>query len=144
MRPIRVLLVEDDADDVFLFKLAMERTGLPVTLEISRNGLAMTQRIDDPLGADGDMRPDPDVIVLDLNMPILDGFAVLERLKSDDATRAFPVVVLSTTDHPDSIRRAYAAGAAAYFVKPGEFASFVAMLGAILAYWSAAAVPRAA
>lgn len=64
------------------------------------------------------------LVVLDINMPGIDGFEVLRRLKGNEATAAIPVIVFTTTDHPDEIRRCYQEGANLYLVKPMDYTAF--------------------
>lgn len=64
------------------------------------------------------------LVVLDINMPGIDGFEVLRRLKGDEATAAIPVIVFTTTDNPDEIRRCYREGANLYLVKPMDYTAF--------------------
>lgn len=64
------------------------------------------------------------LVVLDINMPGIDGFEVLRRLKGNEATAAVPVIVFTTTDHPDEIHRCYREGANLYLVKPMDYTAF--------------------
>ena len=81
------------------------------------------------------------LVLLDLNMPVLDGYQVLERMKSDERTRRVPVVILTTTDDPREVTRCYELGCNVYITKPvdyGQFSDAVCKLGLFL---SVVAVP---
>lgn len=71
----------------------------------------------------------PDVIVLDIGLPGIDGHAVLERLRHDPATQAIPVIMLTVKSHSDDVMRANAAGAAGYMVKPFDFVGLLEQIG---------------
>lgn len=77
----------------------------------------------------------PDLVLLDLNMPGLDGFAVLEHLRSSPATRSLPVLVLTTSTNPRDVNAAYEAGANAYFRKPVDLEAFERLLSGIVELW---------
>jgi two-component system, chemotaxis family, chemotaxis protein CheY len=117
-RPCRVLLIEDDPDDVFLFERALDRVkaGLrqDVALEQARDGLDAVFRV-----SVEDLTNDlPDVLVLDLNMPRLNGVKFLHALRSTLALRELPVFVLTTSTERPVHDEALRAGADKIFVKP--------------------------
>jgi DNA-binding response OmpR family regulator len=103
---VQVLLVEDDR---FLRKAAEAM--------LRKNGFTVRTAADGEEGLRSAQAEPPDVILLDLIMPKLQGFEVLERLKADDATASVPVVVLSNLGQEADVSRALTAGAAAYFIK---------------------------
>jgi DNA-binding response OmpR family regulator len=108
----RVLLIDDDCEEHFFiaeaFKQLDEKSEI-ISLEGGEKALKH-------LG-DGDTRM-PDLILLDINMPGMDGFSVLKRFKSDLKTKHIPVYMLSTSDSPDDMARASKLGAAGYYCKP--------------------------
>jgi two-component system, chemotaxis family, chemotaxis protein CheY len=117
-RPCRVLLIEDDPDDVFLFERALDRVkaGLrqDVALEQARDGLDAVFRV-----SVEDLTNDlPDVLVLDLNMPRLNGVKFLHALRATLALRELPVFVLTTSTERPVHDEALRAGADKIFVKP--------------------------
>jgi two-component system, response regulator len=83
----------------------------------------------------GSARLRPDLILLDLRLPRVDGFEVLRRVKADEALRQVPVIVLTTSNAEADVRLAYERGASSYLVKPVDFDRFVAMMRAFGAFW---------
>jgi CheY-like chemotaxis protein len=78
----------------------------------------------------------PDLILLDINMPGLSGFEVLARVKADDRLKRIPVVMLTSSDLPTDIARAYELGASGYISKPSYLHDLRAVIGNTLLYWS--------
>lgn len=121
--PIKILLVEDDPGDVLITTEALERTKLLHELATVGDGdaaIAYLRR--EPPYEDA---PRPDLVLLDLNLPRVDGPQVLEEVKADDDLRSIPVVVLSTSEAEDDIARSYKLHANAYVSKPVDFDAFV-------------------
>jgi CheY-like chemotaxis protein len=116
-----VLLVEDDSNDIAVAMRAFERHALGEHVKVLRDGAELL----DYLQEDG--RPAPRLILLDLKMPRLDGRAALRELRSRDATRHVPVVVISSSDQQRDVRDCYELGANSFVVKqfnpyaPGEY-----------------------
>ncbi len=106
-----VLLVEDDPGDVLLVTEALERSEHPPLLQVANDG----QEALDLLHGSG---PRPDLILLDLNMPRLDGRETLAALKADRELRAIPVVVLTTSDAESDVLASYQRYASSYVTKP--------------------------
>lgn len=128
-RPARILLVEDNEDDVELTRLALARARYPVTMEHVRSGeecLDLLRR-DDLLV--------PDLLLLDLNMPRMDGREVLQVIVADARLRHLPVIVLTTSDAAADVLQSYRLRCNAYVVKPADFRSFVAALDSLLDFW---------
>jgi CheY-like chemotaxis protein len=122
-RPIEVLLVEDDPGDVLMTREAFAEHKLRNYLHVVNNGAdAMTfLRKEDPFH---DV-PTPDLILLDLNLPRMDGREVLAAIKADEALRRIPVVVLTTSEAEEDVLRSYNLHANAYVAKPVDFEQFV-------------------
>ncbi|GGZ65261.1 response regulator [Streptomyces subrutilus] len=118
-RTYDVLLVEDDAADVLLIEEALHEHGLPRTITQVDDGLAALAHLQDPAA------PRPDLIVLDLNMPRMNGRELLAVLKADEDLALIPVVVLTTSNAPDDIHGAYQQRANAYVTKPVNLDEFV-------------------
>ncbi|MDF5754683.1 response regulator [Spongiactinospora sp. TRM90649] len=121
--PIEVLLVEDDAGDVLLTREAFDYNKLRNRLHVVGDGeqaLAFLRRE----GAYADV-PRPDLILLDLNLPGMDGLEVLSVIKDDERIRSIPVVVLTTSEAEQDILRSYHLHANAYVSKPVDFERFI-------------------
>jgi CheY-like chemotaxis protein len=122
--PQPILLVEDDPGHVLLIEKNLRRAG--VTNEIIK--LDDGGRAVEFLFREGefaaDSTPMPLLILLDLNLPVLSGLQVLQRIKSDELTRRIPVVMLTTTDSQQEITRCYDLGCNIYIVKPVDYVKF--------------------
>ena len=118
---MRVLLVEDNADDIELAGLALARSPLPVLLEVVTNGRDGLARILAPLDP-------PDLVLLDINLPVMDGFQVLERLAAEGVPARVPIVVLSTSTRAGDFERATRLGARELHSKFVKFEDFVTLM----------------
>lgn len=129
-----VLLVEDNPGDVELTRQGIVRAAsAQVDLRVARDG---AEAIDYLEACDqGDGPPWPELVLLDLNLPKLSGFEVLERIKSDPVLRRIPVIVLSTSSSPSDVAQAYQLQANAYVTKPVDFHSFVDVIEGITRFW---------
>lgn len=125
-----VLIVEDRPEDAEMVKMALERRIRGVTVQIARDGAEAIEFLTNP---DAPVRPR--LVLLDLKMPRVDGFEVLEMLRDDERTVSIPVVVMSSSALEPDVRRAYALGANSYVVKPTDFDEFRDTLGAVGEYW---------
>jgi CheY-like chemotaxis protein len=133
-RSYDVLLVEDSASDAELTKKAFERQhGEVVRLHHVRDGVECMQflRQEDGYSAS----PRPDLILLDLNMPRMDGREVLRHVKMDDSLATIPVVVLSTSSEESDILDAYQTHTNAYLVKPVDLKKFFGLVSDIQHFW---------
>ena len=131
-RPV-VLLAEDDEDHVLLTQLAFEQAGLDAELRVVRDGMECMAYLE-RAGKDADM-PRPDLMLLDMHMPRLDGPEVMARIIASEELRALPVVVLTTSTDRDEAHRMYALRCNSYVVKPVEFKAFVEAMRQIGNYW---------
>ena len=120
---IEILLVEDDPGDVFMTREALRESKVMNGLHVVSDGeeaMRFLRREGAHAGA-----PRPDLILLDLNLPRMDGREVLEAVKGDDALRRIPVVVLTTSEAEEDVLRSYDLHANAYVTKPVDFDKFV-------------------
>jgi CheY-like chemotaxis protein len=118
-KPVEILLVEDDPGDVLMTREALADSKLLNNLHVVDNGedaMAHLART---------VVPRPDLILLDLNLPRMDGREVLAAIKHDDALRRIPVVVLTTSEAEEDVLRSYDLHANAYVTKPVDFDRFV-------------------
>jgi CheY-like chemotaxis protein len=111
-----ILIIEDARDEVEVALRALDRSDLDVSIEVARDGVEALEALG--LEGDADAAPAlPRVVFLDLKMPRIDGWEVLRRMREDPCTAEVPVVVLSSSDREDDIRRSYALGANSFLVK---------------------------
>jgi CheY-like chemotaxis protein len=134
--PFTVLLVEDDLNDIFLVKRAFKKARIPNPLQIVTDGVEAIHYLQgDGKYADRDHYPLPSLIVMDIKMPRKSGFEVLEWIKSDGVMKRIPVVIVSSSDQPDDIDKAYEYGANAYMIKPVDFRAVEGLFTSITHYW---------
>lgn len=132
MRPIDhpvILLVEDNRDDELLTVRALQASRIRNRLVVARDGVEAIERLADP------RTPLPQLVLLDLKLPRVDGFEVLRRIRGEDRTRLLPVVVLTASDETSDIRRSYELGANSYIRKPVDFNQFVRAVRELGMYW---------
>ncbi len=136
-----ILLVEDNPDDVELTRIAMLDAGLSADLSVVADGFEALHflRKEDPWGhADR-----PDMILLDLNLPQLDGRELLRIIKADDALCSIPVVVLTTSVDRNDVIAAYESHANSFISKPADFDLYVNTLRTLRDFWfDVAVLPR--
>ena len=132
-----VLLVEDDLNDIFLVKRAFKLAQVKNPLQIVTDGQeALLYLKGEGKYADRAHYPLPKLMVMDIKMPRKTGFEVLEWVKnSGKPLRRIPIVIVSSSDNPDDINRAYELGANAYMVKPVEFLAVEHLFQSITQYW---------
>ena len=118
-RPYTVLLVEDDKADVLLITESLLERGMARDVRLAADGIAALEML-----RESD-RPRPDLIVLDLNMPRMNGLELLTHLKADPDLSLIPVVVLTTSSTPEDVTGAYRRHANAYVTKPVGLDDFV-------------------
>jgi CheY-like chemotaxis protein len=119
---IELLIVEDDPGDVVLTREALAGAAVPHNLSVVGDGedaVAFLRRQGDYTGA-----PRPDLVLLDLNLPRLDGWGVLAQVKSDPQLRSIPIVVLTTSAAREDVTRSYDLHANAYVTKPVDLEAF--------------------
>ncbi|GAA5511884.1 response regulator rcp1 [Deinococcus carri] len=130
--PIEILLVEDSEPDIMLTEEAFAAAGITNRLHVTRDGveaLAFLRQQEEYAEA-----PRPDVILLDINMPRMNGLEVLAELKRDPLLMTIPVIVLTTSQADEDILRSYQAHAASYVVKPIDFTHFYQAIQALGRY----------
>jgi CheY-like chemotaxis protein len=132
-----VLLVEDDLNDIFLVKRAFKMSRVPNPLQVVTDGEeAISYLKGEGKYADRRAFPLPKLIVMDIKMPRRTGFDVLEWVKQDHRNlRRIPIVIVSSSDNPSDINRAYELGANAYMVKPMDYKAVEHLFESITHYW---------
>lgn len=134
-KPITILMADDDADDRSLAREALLEGRLVNDLRFVDDGedlLAYLRREGKYAGADA---PRPGLVLLDLNMPKMDGRAALKEKKNDPDLRQIPVVALTTSKADEDVHRAYDLGVNSYIVKPVTFEALVDILQTLGKYW---------
>src|SRR6266478_910006 len=135
-KPFTVLLVEDDLNDIFLVKRAFKMALLKNPLQVVTDGEeAISYLRGEGKYADREAYPLPKLVVMDIKMPRLTGFEVLEWAKHDGPLRRIPIVIVSSSEDPADINRAYELGANAYMVKPVDFRAVERLFESITHYW---------
>ncbi len=124
-----LLVVEDDPGDVLLTREALAGTTTPLDVHVVGDGEAAVDFLRRE-GGHSDA-PRPDLVLLDLNLPRLDGREVLARIKSDPVLRSIPVVILTTSKSAEDVRRSYELHANAYVTKPAELDRFLSVVGQV-------------
>jgi len=132
----RVLVAEDSPVDRLLLDRAFQRAGAPAELNFVPDGQAAI----DYLTHEGEYHqcsdnPPPDVLLLDLKMPRLNGFDVLDWLRDQPGLARVPVIVLTSSDDPGDINRAYDLGANSYLLKPNRSEKLDDLVHQLKAYW---------
>ncbi len=129
-------MADDDSDDRLLAQEAVQESGAQMNIKFVEDGLQMM----DYLRRKNEFKnpsvsPSPDLIILDLNMPVMDGRQVLKEIKTDPQFRKIPVVVLTTSTSDTDIAYVYHAGANSFITKPVAFNALVQVMKSISDYW---------
>ncbi len=137
-----ILIVDDDPDDLFLIRKAIRENEIPNPVVCVRDGEEALEylRREDRF-AEVPPGPLPSLILLDLNMPRMNGHETLRVLKGDRALKSIPAVVLSTSASPEDVSKAYELGANAYISKPDSYDKLVATVKALKDFWLQTARP---
>lgn len=131
-----ILLVEDDPNDVLLIRRAFRKIGSEAPLNVVEDGERAVAWLDGQGElADRDRHPQPDLLLLDLKLPRLSGFEVLEWLRGQDGLRRLPVIVLTGSRETSDVNRALDLGANSYLVKPVGFDALLDIVRMLDLYW---------
>jgi two-component system response regulator len=132
-RPAEVLLVEDNENDVELTRMAFENSRLLVNMHRAKDGEeCMAFLRNEGKYADA---PTPDIILLDLNMPRMDGREVLTEISNDASLRHLPVVILTTSAEESEILKMYQLRCSSYIIKPVNLDQFMRVIQSLTDYW---------
>jgi CheY-like chemotaxis protein len=132
-----ILMADDDEDDRLLIQEAMEEARQINDLRFVEDGVELLQYLRrDSAFAEPGAAPRPHLILLDLNMPRMDGRTALREIKADPSLRQIPVVVLTTSRAQEDILRSYDLGAASFISKPVGFRSLMEMVTVLGQYWT--------
>ncbi|MDB5478241.1 MAG: response receiver [Alphaproteobacteria bacterium] len=133
---VMIVMIEDDPGHAALIQKNLRRAGISNEIKHIENG---REAADYLLGTGefaGNRPQAPMLILLDLNLPEMDGFEILQKIKGDEITKLIPVIILTTTDNPREVERCYALGCNVYVTKPVEYDAFaesIRKLGLLLA-----------
>lgn len=136
--PIEILLVEDDDNDIRITQRALARSSMLAHIEVVRDGQAALDYVQGKPPYVGRRRPE--LVLLDISLPKVNGMEVLRSMKSDPALRPIPVLMLTTSSRPEDVATAYAHGANGYVCKPIHFARFVEVVADLSEYWGQVAL----
>ena len=137
-----ILLVEDDVLDAKSVERAFRLNGIQNPLHICPNGEAALEYLRERVEhSAGDEEPTPRLILLDINMPVMNGIEFLVAYKGDDTLRHIPAVVLTTSNEENDRLSAYQNGIAGYIVKPVDFEAFREVIRRFARYWSVCEMP---
>jgi CheY-like chemotaxis protein len=137
-----ILIAEDDDQDVELLRLALAKEGVTNPIRVVNNGreaidyLRATGKYEDR-----QVYPFPGVLFLDLNLPLVPGFEVLQWIKDNEECRIIPVMVLTSSALERDITRAYQLGASCFMTKPGSFDELRKMVSLSFRFWSMCEIP---
>lgn len=135
-RPIDILMAENNEADIKIALRAFSRAKLKNNIYVVTDGQeALDFVYNKGKYQDKDKFPRPDLILLDIKMPKIDGFGVLERLKKDPLYCMIPIVILTSSENEKDIARSYNNGASSYITKPVDYESFVKAVDGFNFYW---------
>jgi len=141
---VTILLVEDDPGHTRLIEKNLRRANIKNEIAFATNG----QEALDYLFCEGEYAHNKHalhlLVLLDLNMPVLDGYQVLERMKADERTKRIPVVILTTTDDPREVSRCYELGCNVYIAKPVDYEQFCEAIRKLGLFLLVATIPDGA
>lgn len=131
---INILMIDDDAGDTLMAKEAIEQSDLQTKLHITHDGIeAMAFLTNDGKYADA---PRPDLILLDLNMPRMDGHEVLTWLKNQPSLKNIPVIILTTSDASQDVEECYNKQANCFITKPIDLDEFTRVINEVNGFWT--------
>ena len=135
-RRVVLMMVDDDEDDCLLVRDAIKDASVDCNFRSVQDGVELWDYLNRK-GRYGESAaaPRPDIILLDLNMPRMDGREVLERLKSDPRFRGIPVVILTTSRDQEDVRLCYNLGANSYVTKQPSFEGIISTIKTLMEYW---------
>ncbi|HET7229655.1 MAG TPA: response regulator [Longimicrobium sp.] len=134
--PLTIVMADDDEDDRLLARDALARAPVPATLRFVQDGgelleyLRRERRYAPPADA-----PAPSLVLLDLNMPRMNGMEALREIRGDPALRRIPVVVMTTSSRREDVLRSYELGANSFITKPVTFSGLVEVMRTLGRYW---------
>ena len=139
---VSILIVEDDAGHARLIEKNLKRAKISNLITRVENWQEALDLLFSEGAFEGKERPSPLLVLLDLNMPMVDGYQVLEKMKANPDTKRIPVVVLTTTDDAREVARCYELGCSVYITKPVDYDSFCEAIQQLGFFMSIVTVPN--
>jgi chemotaxis family two-component system response regulator Rcp1 len=144
-RLANVLLVEDNPVDVLVIREAMEASPFKIRLSVAQDGQEAVELLQSNCHSVNGPRPCPDLVLLDLNLPKMNGHQVLSEIKKNPNTSHIPVIILTSSADPADVRETYSLQANCFITKPVELESFMRVIRSIQEFWSKfATLPQSA
>ena len=134
-RPVEILLIEDDEGDALLISRAFKKGGIDLPIRTIPDGETALAYLEKGVSHDDLSLAPPALVLLDLKLPKVNGLQVLKHIKSSATLKRLPVIVLTSSDQPEDVNRAYDLGANSYLVKPVSFGDFCDLAVHIKTYW---------
>ncbi|WP_336367510.1 response regulator [Marinobacter sp. C2H3] len=136
MQQVPIVLAEDDEDDQLIVRKAFQQARFRSPLHIVDNGRELMHYLrGEGRYQDREAYPMPGLILLDLNMPVMNGEEALAQIKADKNLQHIPVVILTTSDDQTGINRCYELGASTFITKPVTFSGFLNVVSELQLYW---------
>ena len=135
MKLVPILMAEDDIEDQILVKIALEESKLKNPFLCVDNGQQLMNYLNRLPPYNEEQYPEPGLIILDLNMPVLDGMSTLKQIKSSEKFAHLPVIILTTSNEQEEVIKSYTAGAASYICKPFNLNKLVNIMQQLGNYW---------
>ena len=133
MKPINILHIDDSEGDIMLMQHAFEEANFYHSLSIAKNGQEALLYLN-KIGTT-ESKLTPDLILLDINMPIMDGYEFLDTIKNDDKTKHIPVIMLTTSSSANDVLKSYQKHANSYVVKPENLDDLTNIAKSIQNFW---------
>jgi CheY-like chemotaxis protein len=127
-RKPRIVLVEDSAADAEMMTMAIERAGIAAEVVVMPTGAQVLTYL-------GDSKNECDLMIVDLNLPLMTGFEVLEQVRSITRLKTLPIVIMSGSTNSEEIDRCYSLGANSYIAKPNHLEEIFACGESLMRYW---------
>ena len=129
IKKLKILLIEDDMIEIMKLNRTISTLKLDHTIIEANNGEVALQKLEQKDNL-------PDIILLDLNMPKINGIEFLKILKKDDVLKYIPTIILTTSNNQKDLLECYKTGVAGYVIKPLKYEDYVTKIERLLAYWS--------